>query len=160
VKREVAAVDGEQPVSDIRLLDEIVSRDTARERFNLSLLGSMAGLALLLAAIGIYGVISYSVSQRTHEIGIRMALGATAGEMLRLIVRQGITVAGVGVVIGLIGSAILARLITTLLFGVKPFDPLVYGAVTVVLLAVAALASWIPARRAMRIDPVIALRYE
>ena len=160
IKREIAAVDGEQPVSEIKAFEEIISASTTRERFNMTLLGTMAGLALLLAAIGIYGVISYSVNQRTHEIGIRMALGASATEMMQLIVRQGVGVALVGVVVGLIGSAFLARLISSLLYGVTATDLSTYVFVSAILLFVALCASFFPARRAMRIDPVIALRHE
>jgi len=124
------------------------------------LLSIFAGLALLLAAIGIYGLMSYTVEQRTQEIGIRMALGAGRGDMLKLIVRQGMLLAGIGVAIGLASAFGLARVLASLLFGVKTTDPATYGAVALVLISVAFLATVLPARRATKIDPLIALRYE
>ena len=119
-----------------------------------------AGLALLLAAIGIYGLMSYSVEQRTQELGIRMALGAGQNDMLQLVVRQGMLLAGIGLAIGLAASLGLSRIMAKLLFGVKTTDPVTYTAVTVILISVALLATYIPARRATQIDPMIALRYE
>jgi putative ABC transport system permease protein len=147
-------------VSDVKAMSEITQKATARERFNLALLTSMAGLALLLAAIGIYGVISYSVVQRSHEMGIRLALGASKADLLRLVVGHGVLVAGTGVVIGVATALGLARVMASLLFGVKPHDPVTFTFVALLLIGVAAVASYIPARRAGKVDPVIALRCE
>ncbi len=160
VQAEFRAVDSLVPVSKIRTMEQVLSESTARQSFNMLLLAIFAGLALLLAAIGIYGLMSYTVEQRTQEIGIRMALGAGRGDMLKLIVRQGMILAGVGVVIGLAAAFGLTRVLASLLFGVKTTDPVTYVAVGGILLAVALLATYIPARRATQIDPLIALRYE
>jgi putative ABC transport system permease protein len=160
IQREIMAVDGQLPISKIRTMEQVVSESTARQNFNMLLLSIFAGLALLLAAIGIYGLMSYTVEQRTQEIGIRMALGAGRGDMLKLIVRQGMLLAGIGVAIGLAAAFGLARLLASLLFGVKTTDPGTYAGVALVLIAVALFASYVPARRATKIDPLIALRYE
>jgi putative ABC transport system permease protein len=160
ITAELLRVDADQPLSDLRTMDEITQKSMSRERFNTALLGTMAGLALLLASIGIYGVISYGVTQRAHEMGIRLALGAGRTDLLRLIVGNGMLVAGTGVVIGLAAAYWLSRLMASLLYGVKPNDPLTFGTVAMLLIAVAAVASYIPARRAAKVDPVIALRYQ
>jgi ABC-type antimicrobial peptide transport system permease subunit len=154
------SVDNQLATSKIRTMDQVVSESTARQNFNMLLLSIFAGLALLLAAIGIYGLMSYTVEQRTQELGIRMALGASRGDMLKLVVRQGMLLAGIGVVIGLAASFGLNRLLANLLFGVKTTDPTTYVAVAVILVSVALLATYIPARRATKIDPLVALRYE
>ena len=132
----------------------------ARTTFTLVMIGTAAGIALLIGAIGIYGVISYMVSLRTREIGVRMALGAQRDQVRRMVVRQGLVLALVGVGIGLVGALALSRLISSLLYGIAPHDPLTLGAVTGGLLGVAAIASWLPAMRAARIDPIEALRAE
>jgi hypothetical protein len=148
------------PVTDVRTMGEVVSRSTSRKRFNMLLMTVFGGAALILAAIGIYGLMAYSVQQRTQEIGIRLALGAGTGNVRKMVVFQGLRLALVGVAIG-IGAALgLTRLIATFLFGVKDKDPLVFTSVAVLLSLVSLLAVWVPARRATRIDPVIALRYE
>jgi ABC-type antimicrobial peptide transport system permease subunit len=141
-------------------MEQVIAESTARQNFNMLLLSIFAGMALLLAAIGIYGLMSYTVEQRTQEIGIRVALGAGQRDMLKLIVRQGMLLAGIGVVIGLAAAFGLARLLASLLFGVKTTDPLTYAGVAAVLISVALLATYVPARRATKIDPLIALRYE
>jgi ABC-type antimicrobial peptide transport system permease subunit len=141
-------------------MDEIVSVSVSRQKFNMWVMSVFGGCALLLAAIGIYGLMAYSVEQRTQEIGIRLALGAQASQVRRMVLLQGITLALVGVAIGVAGSFGLARLITSFLFGVTAKDPLVFAGVPVLLTAVAFLAVWLPARRASQVDPIIALRYE
>ncbi len=160
IQHEIQSVDSQLAASKIRTMEQVISDSTARQNFNMLLLTIFAGLALLLAAIGIYGLMSYTVEQRTQEIGIRMALGASRGDMLKLVVRQGMLLTGVGVVIGLATSFGLNRILANLLFGVKATDPITYAAVTVILVLVALLASYIPARRATQIDPMVALRYE
>jgi predicted permease len=148
------------PVSDVRAMQEVVSLSTSRERFNMWLMTVFGVAALLLAAIGIYGLMAYSVEQRTSELGIRMALGAGAGDVRGLVVRQGMTLAGLGVALGLAASFALARLIRSFLFGVTASDPLVFVGVPLALSTVALLAVWLPATRASRVDPIEALRYE
>jgi len=139
-----------------RILDEAVKQP----RFNLVLLGLFSGIALLLSAAGIYGVTAYSVTQRTHEFGIRMALGAQVSDVLRMILRQGMLLISVGIAVGLLASFLLTRLLRTLLFGVSVTDPLTFVAITLLLTLVALLACYIPARRATKVDPLVALRYE
>jgi putative ABC transport system permease protein len=160
VRKAVWEIDKDQPVSNIRTMDEILAESIARQRFSMLLLGIFAGGALLLAAVGIYGVMSYSVAQRTHEIGIRMALGAETGAVLKLAVGYGLKLVIAGVVIGLIAAFALTRLMATLLFGVTPTDPATFVVISVLLICVAAIASYIPARRATKVDPLVALRYE
>jgi predicted permease len=151
---------GGLPVAKVRSMDEVVAQSTAREDFNMLLLTVFASAALLLAAIGIYGLMAYSVEQRTQEIGIRMALGAEAGDVRKMVISQGLGLALIGVAIGIAAAFGLTRLIASFLFGVKSSDPAVFIAVPVLLSAVALLAVWIPARRATRVDPLDALRYE
>jgi predicted permease len=148
------------PVSEVRTMADVVSLSTSRERFNMWLMTVFGAAALLLAAIGIYGLMAYSVEQRTQELGIRLALGAEAADVRRMVVFQGMRLAGLGLAIGLAASFGLARLIESFLFGVTTSDPLVFGGVPVVLAAVALLAVWLPAIRASRVDPMEALRYE
>ena len=148
------------PVSDVRSMFEVMSRSVSRQRFNMWLMTVFGCAALLLAAIGIYGLMAYSVEQRTQEIGIRLALGAQIGQVKNMVIKQGMVLAVMGVIIGLGAAFWLARFIATFLFGVTKWDPMVFAGVPVVLTVVALLAVWIPARRASRVDPIVALRYE
>jgi len=160
IQREVASLDKDQPVSDVRTLEQVVGEAVGPQRFAMMLLAAFAALALALAAVGIYGVIAYFVSQRTHELGIRMALGARQTHVLGMVVRQALGLALAGAGLGLAGAFGLTRLLSGLLYSVRPTDPLTLALVTLVLLAVSALAGYIPARRATKIDPIVALRYE
>jgi putative ABC transport system permease protein len=160
IERELHQVDGQMPISRERNMTEVLAGAVARQNFNMVLLSIFAGVALVLAAIGIYGLMSYSVDQRTQEIGIRMALGADRGRMLRVVLREGMTLAVVGIGLGLMLAYGLTRLLASLLFGVKASDPFAFAAVAGVLAIVALVAAYIPARRATGIDPAIALRYE
>jgi predicted permease len=148
------------PVSNIRTMEEVVSRSTSRDRFNMWLMTVFGGAALLLAAIGIYGLMAYSVAQRTQEIGIRLALGADIGQVRRMVVFQGLRLAVAGVAIGLVTAFLLSRVLAAFLFGVTARDPLVFITVPILLTAVALLAVWLPARRASKVNPLLALRYE
>ncbi len=160
VKNAIWSMDKNVTIAEVQTMRDIVENANSQPRFYLVLLGSFAGVALLLAGVGMYGVMSYAVAQRTHEIGIRMALGARQSDVLRMVVRQGVVLALVGAVIGLVGSLLSTRLMVSFLYGVQPRDPLTIAAVWVVLTSVALLACYIPARRATRIDPMVALRYE
>jgi putative ABC transport system permease protein len=141
-------------------MTQVLAESVAQPRFRSTLLGLFGATALLLAAIGIYGVISYNTGQRTREIGIRVALGAQKWDVLRLVVGEGILLAAAGIGLGLAGAVALARFIATLLFGVGASDPITFAGVAILLIGVALLASYLPARRAMRVDPTVALRYE
>ena len=160
VKKEVWRVDPDQPVSDIKTMDELVSTDAAGRRFVLELIGVFAAIAIVLAAVGIYGVVSYGTRQRTHEIGIRMALGARGQQILWLVAGQNAKWLLVGITIGIASALALTRLLAAYLYAVRPTDPLTFVAVALLLLAVALLAVYIPARRATKVDPMVALRYE
>ncbi len=159
-RREVYAVDPNLPLSSVRTLDQIVATSISQPRFYMLLLAIFAGVALALAAIGIFGVLSYAVAQRTREIGIRMALGAREGTVVRLVVRQAMTLVLVGVVLGTVAALFLSQTMTKMLFSVKPTDPATFVGVAFVLIAVALVASYMPARRATRVDPIVALRAE
>jgi putative ABC transport system permease protein len=160
VRREVSAIDNDLPVSNIKFMDEIVGKSVAQPRVYALLLGIFAALALILAAIGIYGVISYSVTQRTHEIGIRMALGAQTRDVLALIIKQGMALALVGIFLGLLGSLALTRVLASQLYGVSSTDPVTYSAISLLLMFIALIACYIPALRATKVDPMNAVRYE
>jgi putative ABC transport system permease protein len=160
IQRELRDASGGLPAGHIRIMEQVVVESTQRQDFNTTLLAIFAGVALLLAAVGIYGLMAYSVQQRRPEIGIRMALGAEPARVRGMIVRQGMTLALIGVVVGVAAALALTRLMASLIFGVKTWDPVVFVSVTVVLAMVALLATYVPARRAARVDPLIALRYE
>ncbi len=160
IRGAVASIDKGQPIFAISTMKQLVSDSSGERRITLVLLGAFSGLALVLAAIGIYGVLSYSVAQRTHEIGIRMALGARKGDVLRVVLGEGMILVAVGVGIGVVAGLGLTRLMASLLYGVKPTDPLTFTAVSLILAGVALLACYIPARRAASVDPMEALRYE
>jgi putative ABC transport system permease protein len=159
-RQQVKALDPDQPIYSVRTMNEIRAESVAPERLNLTLLSIFAGIALVLAIVGIYGVMSYSVTQRTHEIGIRMAIGAQPRDVFRMVLTQGMLLALIGVGVGLVGAFALTRLMATMLFGVEPTDPATFAAIAVLLTTVALVACYIPGRRATKVDPVISLRYE
>jgi predicted permease len=158
LRRAVKSADARMPTPEIASMNDIVSRSVSWRRFNMVLMAVFAGLALVLTCIGIYGVVSYSVTQRVHEIGVRMALGAEPGRVVALVVRQGVSPALVGLTIGLAISIAISKVIAKMLYDVGPRDPMSLGAVVSVLVGVAVLASYLPARRASRVDPLTAIR--
>ena len=160
VQKEIRSLDPEQPVADVRTMEQVISKSIARPRFNMLLLSIFATVALVLASVGLYGVMNYSATQRTHEVGIRMALGATRADIMRLVVGNGMLLTLIGIGIGVAASLLLTRVMASLLFGITATDIPTFLGVSVVLAAVALIANYIPARRATRVDPVIALRYE
>ncbi len=160
VREAVRKVDKDQPVFNIRTLENLLSNSVSRPRFSGLLLTIFSAVGLVLAAIGIYGVISYSVSHRTHEIGIRMALGAVRSDVMKMVLRQGLRLTLAGLAVGIVAAFTLTRIISNLLYGVSPTDPLTFVGVSLLLAGVALVACYIPARRATRIDLMEALRYE
>jgi putative ABC transport system permease protein len=160
LRAQVKALDSDQPIYNIRTMNEIRADSVSQERLSLTLFSMFAGLALILAIVGIYGVMSYSVTQRTHEIGIRLAIGAQPRDVFRMIIGQGMVLTGIGVVLGLAGAFVCTRLMGTMLFGVEPTDPLTFSFIAVLLTSVALVACYIPGRRATKVDPVESLRYE
>ncbi len=160
VRDAVLAVDPEQPVYDVKTLDQRVADAASGTRFNATLLGFFGFVALALAAVGVYGVIAYSVAERTHEIGIRVALGASRVDVARMVMSQGLAMTAAGLLFGLAGAWLVTRYMTTLLYGIAPRDPATFGAAAAMLAVVALAASYLPARRAMRVDPMVALRHE
>jgi putative ABC transport system permease protein len=160
VRNEIASLDPDQPIADIRNMEQIVYGSVAQPRFNTLMLGIFAAVALILSAVGVYGVMNYSVAQQTHEIGIRMALGAQQNHILAMVIQQGFVLVGIGVAIGLAGAFVITQFMSSMLYGVKAMDPTTFIGVAIILALVALIASYIPARRATRVDPMIALRYE
>jgi putative ABC transport system permease protein len=160
LRQAIAEVDARQRVGRIRSMEEIVASTANSSRFNAWLFGFLAGLALLLTAIGVYGLLSFSVARRTSEIGTRMALGASRADVLALVLKQGVMLIAVGLVLGLAGALAATRFLATLLFGVRATDPSSFLGVSALLLSVGLLASYLPARRATKVDPMVALRYE
>jgi putative ABC transport system permease protein len=158
VRRQVLAVDGDQPVYNIKTMENVLSQSIATPQLITSLLTIFAAIALLLAAMGVYGVMSYSVAQRTHEVGVRMALGAQQQHVLRMILGHGLRLVLFGVGLGVMVALAVTRVISNLLFGVSATDPQVFVGVPLLLIAVALLATYFPARRALKVDPIIALR--
>jgi len=160
IQRVVQELDPELAVSDILTMDQVIGKSTLEHRFEATLLVAFAVLSLALAAVGLFGVLSYIVAQRTQEIGIRVALGAQKSDVLRLVVGQGMMPASIGMGLGIIAALGITRLLSSLLYGVKPTDPLTFASVLLILAGVAALATYLPARRAAKVDPMVALRYE
>ncbi|MBD0373380.1 MAG: ABC transporter permease [Pyrinomonadaceae bacterium] len=160
IRNELAAMDKDQPLYNVRTLEQVMSESIARQRFSMLLIAIFACVGLVLASVGIYGVMSYTVAQRTHEIGVRMALGASARDVLKMVVGQGMLLSLIGTGLGLIAAFLLTRLISSLLFSVSATDPLTYALISLMLISVALLACLVPALRATRVDPMVALRYE
>jgi len=160
VRREVEQIDSREVIYGVQTMNQVIEGSFAARRLSMILLAIFAALALVLSCVGIYGVISYLVGQRTHEIGIRMALGAQRGDVMRLVLGEGVRMALAGVIVGIAAALGLTRLMANQLFGVSAYDPLTFAAVGIVLTLVALLACYLPARRAVRVDPLIALRYE
>ena len=158
IRHEIQSIDPGLPVFNVVSMNDILDRSLASRRFSADLVGGFAGLAVLLASIGIYGLLAYMVSQRSREIGIRMALGARRDDVVKLFLQKGVVLASVGITAGVIVSASTASMMASLLYGVRPHDPVVFLVVPLLLLAVAVLASYIPARRAARVNPIVALR--
>jgi putative ABC transport system permease protein len=159
-REAIWSIDRDLPIPRIQTMEQNLSTRVAQRRLNMLLLGLFASVALVLSAVGIYGVMNYTVTQRTNEIGIRVALGAQIRDVLRLVVGEGMILALAGVVIGLVMTFAMTRLMASLLFGVSASDPLTFAAIAALLFGVALLACWIPARRATEVDPMVALRYE
>jgi ABC-type antimicrobial peptide transport system permease subunit len=160
VRQQISTLDVQLPVYDVKTMDQVLYTALARPRFVTLLLAVFAGVAMVLATVGIYGVMSYTVAQNTREIGIRLALGAQRRDVLNLVVGQGLALTVLGVMIGLAGAFVLTRLMTNLLYGVTATDPLTFVVVPALLVAVSLLACYLPARRATNVDPMVALRYE
>jgi putative ABC transport system permease protein len=160
IRNAIWSVDKDQPIIRVATMDQLLAASAAERRFALILFQAFALVALVLAATGIYGVLSGSVTERTREIGVRLALGASRGDILALVVRQGMTLTGLGVVIGLSGALVASQAIVTMLFGISRLDPITYLSVIGLVMGVSVIACWVPARRATKVDPLVALRYE
>jgi putative ABC transport system permease protein len=160
VRDAIRGLDPKVPVTKVTAMPDLVREAAAAQRFVTQLLAGFAAIAVLLATIGLYGVLSYGVAQRTREVGVRVALGARDADVLRLVLSGGARLVGAGIAAGAVGAALSTRLLDTLVFGVSPLDPLTFGGAAAVLVVVALLAHWVPIRRALRIDPALALRAE
>jgi ABC-type antimicrobial peptide transport system permease subunit len=160
IRNEIKAIDKLTPIYNVKTMDDVMAKSSASRRVPMLLLTAFAAVAMLLAMLGIYGITAYYVSQRTHEIGIRMALGAQISDVLKLVLRRGVYFSVAGIVVGIVGAIALTRYLATLLFGIGTIHIATFGAVSLVLVAVALLACYIPARRATKVDPLEALRYE
>ena len=160
VRRAIQEVDPNQPVFNVNTMEQVLSGSVASQRLSMFLLSMFAAVALVLAAVGIYGVMSYAVAQRTHEFGVRMALGAEARDVLRMVVRQGMQLTLLGVGVGLACALAMTRVMSSMVFGITATDPVTYGGVALLLAGVALIACLVPARRATKVDPIVALRYE
>jgi len=160
VRKVLAGMDADAPLYEVRTLDDYLALDLGRARFQAVLLGLFAGIALLLTAIGLYAVMAYSVAQRTQEIGVRIALGASGEQVLGMVLRRSFLLVAAGLIIGVAGAAAITRMLTSLLYGVKGSDPSTFFAVSALLVGTSLLASYIPARRAAKVDPMVALRYQ
>jgi putative ABC transport system permease protein len=160
IRSQVQEMDKDQPLYNVRTMEQVLSNSIARPRFYMTLIAIFAGVAMVLAAVGIYGVISYSVTQRSHELGVRMALGANAGDIFKLVIKQGMALALIGVGLGVVGAFALTRLMESMLFKVSATDPVTFAVISLALIGVALVACFVPARRATKVDPMVALRYE
>jgi putative ABC transport system permease protein len=160
IRSEVSNMDKDQPIISVKPMTQLVDESLAKPRFNMLLLSLFAGLAVVLASVGIFGVITYSVSQRTHEIGIRMALGAKRVDVLKLVIAQGMRLVAIGILLGGVSAFLLTRIMTDLLYGVSPTDPTVFWSISILLILVSLLACYLPARKATLVDPMMALHYE
>jgi predicted lysophospholipase L1 biosynthesis ABC-type transport system permease subunit len=160
LREELRSIDPRLPIITLQTMEDAIAFTLLPQRVASRLLSLAGGLGLLLAAVGLYGVLSFLVAQRTREVGVRMALGAEAGQVVRMVVRRGLRLAAVGAVVGLVLAALVTRFLQSLLFGVSAFDPAVFALMTLATLAIAGFASWIPARRASGVDPMVALRHE
>ena len=160
MQKEFLAVDSQLPVAQVRSMEDLISTSIARQNFNMLLLTIFGAIALLLAAVGVYGIMSYSVEQASHDISVRLALGADRRDILSLVLGQGMKLAGIGLLVGAVGAFAASRLLAKMLYGVKPTDPQTYAMVIAALGSIALLACYLPARRAMRVDPVNALKQD